>query len=356
MTMRCRTAFGGAGGLGVPGPGTGNCLEGAAFAPCGHRLSPQAGGPAAVRRSLPRRPKPSRNFIPAGDAGRRAAAHPRLAGTCPNEAPSLFRSPPPSCRPLASLAGGVEGARAPSSGLRPRLRAHPRGFRGGSPGKRPGSGLPAPTAGWTRAGRPSIPWLCGEFLWEMARMIPDLRENSPETPRPKTPGLGRGRSGPGRSAIPWGQDRSAIPQSHRVPSLASLAPRPSRPRALLLTLLLGEASALALLPPPMPRGLEPVFRIQDPAGTLLTEPPGEARARPLFPCPPPPALVAASPATNNTVNSTANSIANSIANSTARPGGWGSEPPGEARARPLFPRPPLPDPCGRFGHYCLHYC
>jgi hypothetical protein len=54
----------------------------------------------------------------------------------------------------------------------------------------------------------------------------------------------------------------------------------------------------------------------------------------------PPALVAASPATNNTVNSTANSIANSIVNSTARPGGWGSEPPGEARARPLSPRPP----------------
>jgi hypothetical protein len=286
--------FGGAGGLGVPGPGTGGRPEGAAFAPCGHRLSPQAGGPAAVRRSLPRRPKPSRNFIPAGDAGRRAAAHPRLAGTCPNGAPSLFRSPPPSCRPLAPLAGGVEGARAPSSGLRPRLRAHPRGFRGGSPGKRPGSGLPAPTAGWTRAGRPSIPWLCGEFLWEMARMIPDLRENSPETPSPKTPGLGRGRSGPGRSAIPWGQDRDAIPQSHRVPSLASLAPRLSRPRALLLTLLLtlllGGASALALLPPPMPRGLEPVFRIQGPAGTLLTEPPGEARARPLFPRPPPPGL------------------------------------------------------------------
>jgi hypothetical protein len=40
----------------------------------------------------------------------------------------------------------VEGARAPSSGLRPCLRAHPRGFRGGSPGKRPGSGLPALTA------------------------------------------------------------------------------------------------------------------------------------------------------------------------------------------------------------------
>jgi hypothetical protein len=77
---------------------------------------------------------------------------------------------------------------------------------------------------------------------------------------------------------------------------------------------------------------------------------------PALPLPSPPALVAASPATNNTVNSTANSIANSIANSTARPGGWGSEPPGEARARPLFPRPPLPDPCGRFGHYCLHYC
>jgi hypothetical protein len=254
------------------------------------QVSSQAGGPAAVRRSLPRRPKPSRNFIPAGDAGRRPAAHPRLAGACPNGAPSLFRSPPPSCRPLAPLAGGVEGARAPSSSLRPCLRAHPRGVRRGSPGKRPGSSLPAPTAGWTRAGRPSIPWLCGEFLWEMARMIPDLRENSPETPRPKTPGLGRGRSGPGRSAIPWGQDRSAIPQSHRVPSLASLAPRPSRPRVLLLTLLLGGASALALLPPPMPRGLEPVFRIQGPAGTLLTEPPGEARARPLSPRPPPPGL------------------------------------------------------------------
>jgi len=70
----------------------------------------------------------------------------------------------------------------------------------------------------------------------------------------------------------------------------------------------------------------------------------------------PPALVAASPATNNTVNSTANSIANSVVNSTARPAGWGSEPPGEARARPLSPRPPPPDPCGRFGHYCLHYC
>jgi hypothetical protein len=39
--MRCRTAFGGAGGLGVPGPGTGNCLEGAAFAPCGHRFHPR---------------------------------------------------------------------------------------------------------------------------------------------------------------------------------------------------------------------------------------------------------------------------------------------------------------------------
>jgi hypothetical protein len=51
--MRCRTAFGGAGGLGVPGPGTGNCLEGAAFAPCGHRLSPQAGGPAAVADPCP---------------------------------------------------------------------------------------------------------------------------------------------------------------------------------------------------------------------------------------------------------------------------------------------------------------
>jgi len=152
---------GGAGGPGAPGPGTGNCLEGAAFAPCGHRLSPQAGGPAAVRRSLPRRPKPSRNFIPAGDAGCRAAAHPRLAGARPNGAPSLFRSPPPSCRPLAPLAGGAEGARAPSSGLRPRLRAHPRGFRGGSPGKRPGSGLPALTAGWTRpfAGIPGNPRL-----------------------------------------------------------------------------------------------------------------------------------------------------------------------------------------------------
>jgi hypothetical protein len=231
-------AFGGAGGPGVPGPWTGGRPEDAAFAPCGRRLAPEAGGPAAVRRSLPRRPKPSSNFIPAGDAGRRAAAHPRLAGACPNGAPSLFRSPPPSCRPLAPLAGGVEGARAPSSGLRPRLRVHPRGVRGGSLGKRPGSSLPAPTAGWTQAGRPSIPWLCGEFLWEMARMIPDLRENSPETPRPKTPGLGRGRSGPGRSAIPWGQDRGAIAQSHQVPSLASLAPRPSRPRVLLLTLLL----------------------------------------------------------------------------------------------------------------------
>jgi hypothetical protein len=127
-------AFGGAGGLGVPGPWTGGRPEGAAFAPCGRRLAPEAGGPAAVRRSLPQRSKPSRNFIPAGDAGRRAAAHPRLAGACPNRAPSLFRSPPPSCRPLAPLAGGVEGARAPSSGLRPCLRAHPRGFRGVSRG------------------------------------------------------------------------------------------------------------------------------------------------------------------------------------------------------------------------------
>jgi hypothetical protein len=137
-----RGAFGGAGGLGVPGPWTGGRPEGATFAPCGHRLSPQAGGPAAVRRSLPRRPKPSRNFIPAGDAGRRAAAHPRLAGACPNGAPSLFRSPPPSCRPLAPLAGGVEGARAPSSGLRPRPRPIPGGFAGDSRGSNPDPASP----------------------------------------------------------------------------------------------------------------------------------------------------------------------------------------------------------------------
>jgi len=211
----------------------------------------------------------------------------------PERDPFAFSIPSPLMSSRASCGGRGGGAGA---FLRPPTPspAHPRGFRGGSPGKRPGSGLPAPTAGWTRAGRPSIPWLCGEFLWEMARMIPDLRENSPETPRPKTPGLGRGRSGPGQSAIPWGQDRSAIAQRYRVPSLASLAPRPSRPRALLLTLLitllLGGASALALLPPPMPRDLEPVFRIQGPAGTLLTEPPGEARARPLSPRPPPPGL------------------------------------------------------------------
>ena len=87
-------AFGGAGSLGVPGPWTGNCLEGAAFAPRGHRLSPQAGGPAAVRRSLPRRPKPSRNFIPAGDARRRrVTAHPRPARTRPNGSPSPFTHP-----------------------------------------------------------------------------------------------------------------------------------------------------------------------------------------------------------------------------------------------------------------------
>jgi hypothetical protein len=134
--------FGGAGGLGVPGPGTGGRPEGAAFAPCGRRLAPQAGGPAAVRRSLPRRPKPSRNFFPAGDAGRRAAAHPRLAGTCPNGAPSLFRSPPPSCRPLAPLARGVEGARAPSSGLRPRPRPIPGGFAGDSRGSNPDPASP----------------------------------------------------------------------------------------------------------------------------------------------------------------------------------------------------------------------
>jgi len=319
-------AFGGAGGLGVPGPGTGGRPEDAAFAPCGHRLSPQAGGPAAVRRSLPRRPKPSRNFIPAGNAGRRAAAHPRLAGTCPNGVPSLFRSPPPSCRPLAPLAGGAEGARAPSSGLRPCLRAHPRGVRGGSPGKRPGSSLPAPTAGWTRAGRPSIPWLCGEFLWEMARAIPDLRENSPETPRPKTPGLGRGRSGPGRSAIPWGQGRSAIAQSHRVPSLASLAPQPSRPRALLLTilitllltilltLLLGGASALALLPPPHAAGFGARFPDPGPGGARFSrsrpEKPGRARS-PLALRPP--TRAAASDTTDNTT-----------ANTTVRPGGCGA--------------------------------
>jgi hypothetical protein len=153
--MRCRTAFGGAGGLGVPGPGTGNCLEGAAFAPCGHRLSPQAGGPAAVRRSLPRRPKPSRNFIPAGDAGRRAAAHPRLAGTCPNGAPSLFRSPPPSCRPLAPLAGG-RGGRA-GAFLRPPTPppAHPRGFRGGSPGEATRIRPPRPD-GRLDPGRPAV--------------------------------------------------------------------------------------------------------------------------------------------------------------------------------------------------------
>jgi hypothetical protein len=106
------------------------------------QVSPQAGGPAAVRRSLPRRPKPSRNFIPAGDAGRRAAAHPRLAGACPNGAPSLFRSPPPSCRPLAPLAGGVEGARAPSSGLRPRPRPIPGGFAGDSRGSNPDPASP----------------------------------------------------------------------------------------------------------------------------------------------------------------------------------------------------------------------
>jgi hypothetical protein len=294
MTMRCRTAFGGAGGLGVPGPGTGNCLEGAAFAPCGHRLSPQAGGPAAVADPCPGdrslRGTSSLRAMPAA-ARRLILASQGHARTGPLR---FFDPLPPHVGLSRLLRGGVEGARAPSSGLRPRPRPIPGGFAEDLPGKQPGSGLPAPTAGWTRAGRPPIPWLCGEFLWEMARMIPDLRENSPETPRPKTPGLGRGRSGPGRSAIPWGQDRGAIPQSHRVPSLASLAPRPSRPRALLLTilitLLLGGASALALLPPPMPRGLEPVFRIQGPAGTLLTEPPGEARARPLFPRPPPPGL------------------------------------------------------------------
>jgi hypothetical protein len=89
-----RGAFGGAGGLGVPGPWTGGRPEGATFAPCGHRLSPQAGGPAAVRRSLPRRPKPSRNFIPAGDARRRrVTAHPRPARTRPNGSPSPFTHP-----------------------------------------------------------------------------------------------------------------------------------------------------------------------------------------------------------------------------------------------------------------------
>jgi hypothetical protein len=321
MTMRCRTAFGGAGGLGVPGPGTGGRPEGATFAPCGHRLSPQAGGPAAVRRSLPRRPKPSRNFIPAGDAGRRAAAHPRLAGACPNEAPSLFRSPPPSCRPLAPLAGGVEGARAPSSGLRPCLRAHPRGVRRGSPGKRPGSSLPAPTAGWTRAGRPSIPWLCGEFLWEMARMIPDLRENSPETPRPKTPGLGRGRSGPGRSAIPWGQDRSAIAQSHRVPSLASLAPRPSRPRVLLLTLLLAGLLPSPFYRPPCRGVWSPFSGSRARRGRFSRsrpEKPGRARS-PLALRPPTRAA-----ASDTTVYTTANTTVYTTANTTVRPGGCGA--------------------------------
>jgi hypothetical protein len=162
--------FGGAGGLGVPGPGTGGRPEGAAFAPCGHRLSPQAGGPAAVRRSLPRRPKPSRNFIPAGDAGRRAAAHPRLAGTCePNGAPSLFRSPPPSCRPLAPLARGVEGARAPSSGLpAPTALSVP----GPSPGSRETPVEPGP------AGR-----MFPDFtVREIAKTIPDLLRNPQKRP------------------------------------------------------------------------------------------------------------------------------------------------------------------------------
>jgi hypothetical protein len=240
-----------------PCPGDRNLRGTEELHPCG-RCRPPRGGSSSPRRGMPER------------------------------GPFAFSIPSPLMSASRASCGG-RGGRA-GAFLRPPTPppAHPRGFRGGFPGKQPGSGLPALTAGWTRAGRPSIPWLCGEFLREMARMISDLRENSPETPRPKTPGLGRGRSGPGRSAIPWGQDRGAIAQSHRVPSLASLAPRPSRPRVLLLTLLLGGGSALRFYRPPCRGGFEPISRIRGPAMVLLTEPPGETRARPLSPRPLPP--------------------------------------------------------------------
>jgi hypothetical protein len=143
-------AFGGAGGLGVPGPGTGGRPEDAAFAPCGHRLSPQAGGPAAVRRSLPRRPKPSRDFIPAGDAGRRAAARSRLAGACPKRTgPLRSFDPLPPHVGLSRLLREAWMARGRLPPASPSRRRFPSSALRGDPGKpRLSPGRPA-ACSWT---------------------------------------------------------------------------------------------------------------------------------------------------------------------------------------------------------------
>jgi hypothetical protein len=148
-------AFGGAGGLGVPGPGTGGRPEDAAFAPCGHRLSPQAGGPAAVRRSLPRRPKPSRDFIPAGDAGRRAAARPRLAGACPNRTgPLRFFDPLPPHVGLSRLLREAWRARGRLPPASPPRRRFPSPALRRDPGKpRLSPGRPAACSRTLQSGK-----------------------------------------------------------------------------------------------------------------------------------------------------------------------------------------------------------
>jgi hypothetical protein len=121
----------------IPAPET-EAFEG--LHPCG-RCRPPRGGSSSPRRGMPE----------------------------PNGAPSLFRSPPPSCRPLAPLAGGVEGARAPSSGLpAPTALSVP----GPSPGSRETPVEPGP------AGR-----MFPDFtVREIAKTIPDLLRNPQKRP------------------------------------------------------------------------------------------------------------------------------------------------------------------------------
>jgi hypothetical protein len=98
--------------------------------PCG-RCRPPPGGSSSPRRGMPER------------------------------GPFAFSIPSPLMSASRASCGG-RGGRA-GAFLRPPTPppAHPRGFRGGFPGKQPGSGLPALTAGWTRGAGRRFPDLAG---------------------------------------------------------------------------------------------------------------------------------------------------------------------------------------------------
>jgi hypothetical protein len=158
-------AFGGAGGLGVPGPWTGGRPEGATFAPCGHRFHPRpedrprSADPCPGDRSL--RGTSSLRAMPAA-ARRLILASQGHARTGPLR---FFDPLPPHVGLSRLLRGGVEGARGRSAAYGPSRRRLP-------PASDPASG---PIPGGSR---------------RISREMPRIRPPCPD-----------GRLDPGRPAV-----------------------------------------------------------------------------------------------------------------------------------------------------------